>query len=283
MAKVSNKRNINNNNKEENLSLTKQQYFNFDTNTIENDNLPKTRKSRSEKKVVVIEKKVYPKFLITILLLCILTLTSYLVYHFVVFDHNKVTIKKVIVTKDVDSNYVFLGDSITEQYVLNNYYKNMHTVNSGIGGNLTTDILDNMNDRVYIYNPSKVFLLIGTNDININRTDSFIVDSIEKIVKEIKENRPNCQIYIESIYPTNQSDNEKIKLDVVGNRSNEKIKKVNLQLKELSNKLGVKYIDLYKELVDENDNLKLEYTKEGLHLTDEGYKKITDVLTKYIN
>ena len=56
-----------------------------------------------------------------------------------------------------------------------------------------------------------------------------------------------------------------------------------MQLKELSNKLGVKYIDLYKELVDENDNLKLEYTKEGLHLTDEGYKKITDVLTKYIN
>ena len=30
-------------------------------------------------------------------------------------------------------------------------------------------------------------------------------------------------------------------------------------------------------------NLKLEYTVEGLHISDEGYKKITNVLSKYVN
>ena len=40
---------------------------------------------------------------------------------------------------------------------------------------------------------------------------------------------------------------------------------------------------MYDELIDKNDNLNLEYTKEGLHMSSRGYEVITNVLRKYIN
>ena len=40
---------------------------------------------------------------------------------------------------------------------------------------------------------------------------------------------------------------------------------------------------MYDELTDENDNLMLEYTNEGLHMSDKGYEVITNILSKYVN
>ena len=39
---------------------------------------------------------------------------------------------------------------------------------------------------------------------------------------------------------------------------------------------------MYDKLIDKDGNLKLEYTNEGLHISDEGYKVITKVIKKYI-
>lgn len=265
---------------EEDLSKTKQQYFNFDTNTIENDNLSKKKRVKKEEKVII-EKKVYPKFLIFVLTFSLLLMISFCTYHFLTFNHDKE--RKVFITKKLDNNYLFLGDSITEQYTLSDYYKDMPVVNSGVGGNITKDILDDMTNRVYIYNPSKVFILIGTNDIDRKKTDDQIINNFEKIIKNIKKNRPSCEIYIESIYPVNGEDNKKIDQNMIGIRSNDRIKEINDKLKILASKLNVTYIDLYSDLIDKNGNLKLEYTKEGLHISDKGYKKITNILMKYIN
>ena len=265
---------------EEDLSKTKQQYFNFDTNTIENDNLNKRKRVKKEEKVII-EKKVYPKFLIFVLTFSLLLMISFCTYHFLTFNHDKE--RKVFITKKLDNNYLFLGDSITEQYTLSDYYKDMPVVNSGVGGNITKDILDDMTNRVYIYNPSKVFILIGTNDIDRKKTDDQIINNFEKIIKNIKKNRPSCEIYIESIYPVNGEDNKKIDQNMIGIRSNDRIKEINDKLKILASKLNVTYIDLYSDLIDKNGNLKLEYTKEGLHISDKGYKKITNILMKYIN
>ena len=55
------------------------------------------------------------------------------------------------------TNYLFLGDSITDFYDLDEYYKDLPVVNSGVSGNTTADILNDMKNRVYNYNPSKYF------------------------------------------------------------------------------------------------------------------------------
>lgn len=267
--------------KEENLSLTKQQKFNFDTNELEDEERT-PKKKVTNKKVVVVEKKVYPVFLITILMIIILFLIINYLYHFKNFDHNKVKIEKVEVVKKLDNNYVFLGDSITYMYNLDKYYEGMPVVNSGGDGNQTSDILSDMSNRIYRYNPTKIFILIGTNDIIYNKTEEQIVNNIKKIIENIHKNRPDCKVYVESIYPINDTDNEKISMHMVKNRKNSMIRKINDELKLMSSDLDFTYINMYDKLTDEDGNLKLEYTKEGLHMTEEGYEVITKVIKSYI-
>lgn len=182
---------------------------------------------------------------------------------------------------DANDNFLFLGDSITELYPLEEYYDNLPVVNSGISGNKTTDILNDMKTRVYQYNPTKVFLLIGTNDLN--STDEDIVDvtfdNIKEIINEIKENRSNTTIYVESVYPVNSV----IENNVVTNRTNKKVKELNKKLSNYCNKENCEYINLYDDLIDEEGNLKTEYTEDGLHLNSLGYVVITRELLPYLN
>ena len=63
-----------------------------------------------------------------------------------------------------EENIVFLGDSITEYYPIDEIYGDLPIVKSGVSGYQTKDILSRMDKMVYSYNPTKIFLLIGTND-----------------------------------------------------------------------------------------------------------------------
>lgn len=140
-----------------------------------------------------------------------------------------------------------------------------------------------MDETVYKYNPTKVFIQVGTNDLNCEDSNSEVAyNNIIKIISNIKKNRPNAQIYLESIYPVNQSDDEKIQKETTGKRNNEEIEELNEQLEEYCKNNEVKFVDMYKELVDKDGNLKLEYTADGLHLSTEGYTKVSNVLKKYI-
>lgn len=47
------------------------------------------------------------------------------------------------------------------------------------------------------------------------------------------ENRPYAKIYLESIYPVNKTDNEKISLSMVSIRDNDRIVETNKKLKQL--------------------------------------------------
>ncbi len=184
----------------------------------------------------------------------------------------------------VDDNYVFLGDSITDWYDLDKYFEGLPVVNSGVSGYSTSNILNNMNKMVYQYNPSKVFILIGINDLELKVDDDVVVNNIRKIVQGIKKNRRYAKIYVESIYPINNSDDDKIEGSIInGNRKNSDIIDINNKLVKLTKEEGATYIDLHKELVDDNGLLKIEYTVDGLHLSSEGYEKVTEVLRKYIN
>ena len=181
-----------------------------------------------------------------------------------------------------DDDILFLGDSITDYYDLNKYY-GIPIVNSGVSGWTTDDILEHLDEKVYKYNPKKLFLLIGTNDIQKGKNIDYIIDNIKKIVSKIKYKKKKTQIYIESIYPINNTNNEKINNSVVGIRNNDFIIKLNKKLSDYCKNNEIVYINMYDKLIDENGNLKLKYTKEGLHISDDGYKLITHELLNYIN
>lgn len=276
---------------DEDFTITKQQQFTFnefdstddiDTSFIE------VRKKKSPSKPIQVAptpiKKLsnHYRFLFFVLLFLLFVASGMGIYHYATFNHQK---EKIVtkIKKVVDNNYLFLGDSITEWYDLKKFYPDMPVVNSGFNAHTTEHILKDMEKRIYQYNPSKIFLLIGTNDLIKDKSNDDIVKNIGKIISGIQKNRPYSEIYLESILPVNRDDDDKIDLDMVNNkRSNKRIREINEKLKVLAKEKKVTYIDLYDELDDDNGSLDINYTKEGLHLSDEGYQKVTDVLTKYI-
>lgn len=192
--------------------------------------------------------------------------------------------KEKIVTKEVKKevqvvpdNYLFLGDSLTDYFDLETYFPGKPVVNSGIAGNTTDQVLALMKTRVYDYNPSKIFLLIGTNDLRDGKSQEAVVQNIEKIIEEIQTNRKQADIFVESLYPVNASVSS-----AVGIRSNETIQNINVQLKEYCKEKNLTYIDLHAKLQDEQGNLQTQYTVDGLHLSDAGYQIVAGVLQKYL-
>ena len=135
-----------------------------------------------------------------------------------------------------------------------------------------------MKERVYQYNPTKVFLLIGTNDLDSSDVDTTF-NNIKKIINEIKENRREASIYVESVYPVNSL----IENNAVNNRDNEKIRELNKKLFNYCDDGNCTYINLFKELKDEDGNLKSNYTEDGLHLNSLGYVVVTRCLLPYLN
>ena len=135
---------------------------------------------------------------------------------------------------------------------------------------------------VAIYNPTKVFLLIGTNDIQNNKSEDEIVNNIKKIIDKIHEVRPKTKIYLESLLPVNKSDDSKINHDMVGKRENKTIQSINKKLKKYAEEENITFINLYDEFVNDNNEMTLKYTEEGLHLSSLGYLKLTNILLPYL-
>ena len=175
---------------------------------------------------------------------------------------------------------VFLGDSITSRCNLNKYFPNYNVYNSGIAGNMTKDILGDMENRIFVYNPTKVFILIGTNDLVYSGLDNDgIKNNIEEIINKIYEKNSNTKIYLESIYPVNNSLNK----EIVETRTNDNIKNLNNKIEKICDNNKCTYINMYDNLTDKNGNMKRIYTVDGLHLNKIGYKVVASKLTKYLN
>ncbi len=178
-------------------------------------------------------------------------------------------------------NIVIFGDSITELYPVQDIYGDMPVLNSGVSGYRTQDLLDRMDSMLYKYNPSKVILLIGINDLMPNKSSenqTKIINNIKKIISEIKTNRPKAKIYLESIYPINVE----MKDILAEPGDNEIIKGMNKRLEKYCKSDNVTYINMFDELINSTGELDPKYTNDGIHPNTMGYAKITRVLLPYI-
>lgn len=191
------------------------------------------------------------------------------------------------VTNEMDYKYenvVFYGDSITELYDLEKHFGKLPAINSGTSGYQTKDLIKLVDERVIRYNPTKVVILIGTNDIAFSDiTDQELVDNIKLIINKIYKKRPKTKIYVESLYPVNRNeDNNIVKIKMVNIRENSRIININKLIKKMCSDNNIDYINLYDSLTDDNGDLCLDYTFDGLHLNEAGYDVITEIIKKHI-
>ena len=176
--------------------------------------------------------------------------------------------------KNMDYNYLFIGDYHTDGMEFEDFYKPYVKVCNE--EYTTEDILDDPRDYIYVYNPTHVFIELGVNDFKGETSIDEVVNNLKSIVKGIQNNRSLATIYVESLYPVNDGIEE-----FDSDLDNEFIIDVNSEIESMCKSLNVTYIDMYTEL-SENGKLKEDYTDDGIKLNSDGYKKVFKVINRYI-
>lgn len=182
---------------------------------------------------------------------------------------------------------VFAGSSLMEMFPINKLLKEHgdHTIiyNRGVGGFISSELLEVIDVCVLDLRPSRVFINIGTNDLSWSSIPiEQLMDNYDKIITAVEENIPNVEIYLMAYYPVNyEAASEEMK-ECLKIRTNEKILRANEHVKALAEKHGQKYIDINANLKDEQGRLKAEYTIEGMHINEDGYRAIYDDIMKYV-
>lgn len=189
--------------------------------------------------------------------------------------------RKALFEKEADTKneIIFLGNSITEGGDWKALFPNKNVVNRGISGDITDGILYRL-DEVTASKPSKVFLLIGTNDMAREKSVDYVLENTEKIILQIKKQSKYTKIYLQSILPINPNVGKKFS----GHKNNhQKVIEANKRLKALAKTHHLKYINLHKAMRNGKKYIKPKYTYDGLHLSEAGYIKWKKVISKYIN
>lgn len=160
---------------------------------------------------------------------------------------------------------VFLGDSMTDEGDWSKLFPNLSVVNRGIGGDTTLGVLNRL-DQVIALQPREIFLMIGTNDLCFNRSISDTMTNYRKILNRLHAELPDTKIYIQSVLPFNETI-----FPSRAFRTNENIKKLNVEIIKMAKAYNDPYIDLAPAFTGADGRLPSKYTVDGLHLNDSGY------------
>ncbi len=179
-----------------------------------------------------------------------------------------------------ENRVVFLGDSITDNWKLDEYFPEKPFINRGISGQTTPQMLIRIRPDVIALKPRVVVILAGTNDIAGNTgpmTLEMIQDNYASIAELARAN--GIRVVFSSILPVH--DYGKIK--ATEKRSPELILKLNQWLKNYCAANGHIYLDYFSKMVDEKGMLKADLANDGLHPNAEGYKAMAPLAEAAIN
>jgi lysophospholipase L1-like esterase len=171
---------------------------------------------------------------------------------------------------------VFLGDSLTEAFDLDNYFRRKDLINRGISGNTTDHVLYRLEELINA-KPVKIMLLVGINDLYQGLEPQAIFENITRIIDRLVAGTPATRIYVQSVLPVNE-----LHLASCFN-VNVKIYELNNLLRVMCKNQDMTYIDLHSEFLNNNGELDVTLTYDGVHLTPKAYRLWYDLVKQYLD
>lgn len=163
---------------------------------------------------------------------------------------------------------VFVGDSITAGFPLAEMLPEQNPANRGIGGDAIWGLLRRLNESIYELKPSKVFVMIGANDVFINKMTTPQFRSLyDYLFRDIRKNCPGAKIFVQSVLPVrgNIANIECAKLNAT-------VREINTQLMAVAKDQGLIYIDLFPSFCDEKGEMSVKFSDDGCHPNKAGYE-----------
>ena len=177
---------------------------------------------------------------------------------------------------------VFLGDSITDSWRLNEYFGDRDFVNRGISGQITGEMLGRMMADVVNLHPQAVLILAGTNDLargvallTIENNLTMIADLADYYkIKVIMASVLPVSDYHKDVNPN---------YEMTKQRSPSLIRSLNGWMQSFCSDRGYTYLDYFAAIVDDAGMLKSDLANDGLHPNSEGYRIMAPLALAAIN
>jgi len=173
---------------------------------------------------------------------------------------------------------VFIGDSRTEGFRLYSGVKGgTYLTHTGLtvyrvqkgeevirAGEDKLSVLDALKKGEY----GKVYLALGVNELGYFNAEDF-ARVYGKVVDAIRESQPDAAIYVQAIFPVNAAKCQKYGQPYYV--TNEGITEYNAALAEKCAELGVWFVDIPSDLLDENGEALADLSSDGVHFKKNGY------------
>ena len=170
-----------------------------------------------------------------------------------------------------ENRVVFLGDSITDGWEINQYFPSRPYLNRGISGQITGQMLGRLKADVLDLKPKAMVLLGGTNDL----ARGVSIDIIENNIAMIADLAAVHEIVpvLASVLPVSDYHAERDpRFKRTPGRSPEDIVTLNSWIRAFCQSRGYVYLDYFSATVDERGMLRSDLADDGLHPNAEGYK-----------
>jgi lysophospholipase L1-like esterase len=162
---------------------------------------------------------------------------------------------------------VFMGDSITDFWNLEESFPGKPYVNRGIGGQTTPQMLVRFRQDVIALKPAVVVILGGTNDIAGNTGPStleMIEDNLASMTELAQANGIRvvlCSVLPVFDYPWHP-----------GLEPAAKIVALNKWIKAYAAAHGAVYLDFHSAMADERQGMRRQYSDDGVHPNAAGFR-----------
>lgn len=183
---------------------------------------------------------------------------------------------------------VFAGSSLMEMFPINKLLQEngIDTIiyNRGVGGFVAEELWNALDICILDLKPARLFINIGTNDLSdASIPIDSMIETYDKIITAVEQRLPDITIYLMAYYPVNyEAAAESMKACLLI-RTNDKIALANEKVARLAAKHHQRYIDINRNLKDEQGRLKAAYTIEGMHINEDGYRAIFEDIMSYVN
>lgn len=160
---------------------------------------------------------------------------------------------------------LFIGSSsFTMWKDVQQYFPSYRIINRGFGGSTLPDVIRYANDIILPYQPKQIVIYCGENDVAASDTvtGKLVFNRFKQLFTIIRNRYPKVKVTYVSMKPSPSRQLLLSKM-IIGN---ELIKKY------LSSKKRTSYVDVYKEMIDDEGKPRPDlFLDDNLHMNKTGY------------
>ncbi|CAN5460735.1 SGNH/GDSL hydrolase family protein [soil metagenome] len=176
-----------------------------------------------------------------------------------------------------EDRVVFMGDSITDFWKLDQYFPGQPYVNRGISGQTTPQMVLRFRADVIDLKPKVVVILAGTNDLSSYPGPNVIENTEKNLTSMVDLAHANgINVVLATVMPVSDYNKNAAGVQTIRTvlRPPAQINELNAWIKKYCAERNLVYLDYFTPMADEKGLLKADIANDGLHPNAKGYELI---------